>query len=112
MSRFTDSKPLVIIESPYAGDVVRNERYAKLCMKDSLDRGEVPFVSHLLYTMVLDDTNPADRKLGMDAGFEVTRRSDYTVVYEDYGLSGGMKEGIKVAEDLGHRIEYRKLGAS
>lgn len=103
------NKPLVIIESPYKGDVVRNERYAKLCMKDSLDRGEVPFVSHLLYTLVLDDTFPPDRKLGMEAGFEVISRSDYTAVYEDYGISDGMKEGIEIAKKLGHRIDYRRL---
>ena len=103
------SKSLVIIESPYAGDVVRNERYAKLCMKDSFDRGEVPFVSHLLYTQVLDDTVLEERKLGMDAGFEVLRRSDYSAVYQDYGISKGMVEGIKIAEELGHKIEYRKL---
>jgi hypothetical protein len=104
------NKPLVIIESPYAGDVVRNERYAKLCMKDSFDRGEVPFVSHLLYTLVLDDTNIQERKLGMEAGFEILRRSDYSAVYNDYGISKGMEEGIKIAEELGHRIEYRKVG--
>ena len=103
------NKPLVIIESPYAGDVVRNERYAKLCMKDCFDKGEVPFVSHLLYTMVLDDTVAEDRKLGMEAGFEVLRRSDYSVVYTDYGISPGMIEGIKIAKELGHRIEYRTL---
>jgi hypothetical protein len=103
------NKPLVIIESPYAGDMVRNTRYAKLCMKDSFDRGEVPFVSHLLYTMVLDDTILSDRRLGMEAGFELVRRSDYSAVYTDYGISDGMKEGIKIAEELGHKIEYRRL---
>ena len=104
------SKPLVIIESRYAGDVERNVAYAKRCMKDSLGRGEVPFASHLLYTQVLDDTQPADRKLGMDAGFEVLSRSDYSVVYTDYGFSEGMKEGIATAENLGHKIEYRSIG--
>lgn len=103
------NKPLVIIESPYAGNVSRNERYAKRCMKDSFDRGEVPFVSHLLYTQVLDDTVAEERKIGMDAGFEVLRRSDYSAVYTDYGISVGMQEGIEIAEKLGHRIEYRTL---
>ena len=103
------NKPLVVIESPYAGNVVRNERYAKMCMKDSLDRGEAPFISHLLYTMVLDDTIPEERKIGMEAGFEYVRRSDYSAVYIDYGISSGMIEGIKIAKELGHRIEYRKL---
>lgn len=104
------TKPLVIIESPLAGDVKRNEIYARRCMKDSLDKNEAPFVSHLLYTQVLDDTIPEQRKTGMDAGWEVIRYSEYSVVYEDYGISKGMAGGIKIAEELGHRIEYRTIG--
>ena len=37
---------LVYLESPYAGDIEKNIKYARLCMKDSLDRGEYPFPSH------------------------------------------------------------------
>ena len=61
----------VIIESPYAGDTTSNIAYARRCMADSLARGEAPFASHLLYTQrgILDDTQPAERKRGMDAGF-------------------------------------------
>jgi hypothetical protein len=106
------SKPIVIIESRYAGDVKRNEIYARRCMRDSFNRGEVPFVSHLLYTQVLDDTNPVERKLGMEAGFAFYSKSDYSAIYDDYGLSGGMKAGIEVAEKLGHRIEYRQIGTN
>ena len=40
----------VIIESPYAGFVKRNEDYARECLRDSLMRGEAPIASHLLYT--------------------------------------------------------------
>jgi hypothetical protein len=40
---------LVVVESPYAGDVERNVKYAKACMLDCLHRGEAPFASHLLY---------------------------------------------------------------
>ena len=105
-----EHKPLVIIESPYAGEVERNVIYARRCIMDSLIKGEVPFASHLLYTQVLDDTDPPQRKLGMGAGFEVLRRSDYSVVYEDYGMSHGMEEGIKIAKELGHEIVYRTIG--
>ena len=58
---------LVYLESPYAGDVNKNIKYARLCMKDSLDRGEYPFTSHLLYTQenILDDNDPVERTLGM-----------------------------------------------
>jgi hypothetical protein len=103
-------KPLVIIESPYAGEVKRNEIYAKRCMKDSLSRGEIPFVSHLLYTQVLDDTNPEDRKLGMECGWEFIKHSDYSASYTDYGVSNGMKRGIKIAKNTGHKVYNRKIG--
>jgi hypothetical protein len=60
----------VLIESPYAGDVERNEKYARACMRDCFERGEAPFASHLLYTQpgVLDDTLHHERALGIDAG--------------------------------------------
>lgn len=103
-------KSLVIIESPYAGDVKRNEAYAKRCMYDSLIRGEAPFLSHALYTQCLDDTVPEDRKLGMEAGWEWIGASDFTVVYEDYGISKGMQEGIALAQNIGHEVRFRKIG--
>jgi len=105
-----DQKPLIIIESPFAGDMETHIEYAKRCLKHSLDKGEVPFASHLIYTQVLDDTDPPQRKLGMEAGFEILKRSDYSVVYQDYGISGGMKAGIELAESLGHEIIYRTIG--
>jgi len=104
------NKPLVIIESPYAGDFERNKKYCRRCLKDSLEKDEVPFASHLLYTQVLDDTIPKERKLGMEAGFAVTSRSDFTAVYQDYGLSNGMLAGIGVATQMGHEVVYRNIG--
>lgn len=101
----------VIVESPYAGDVERNTHYARLCLYDCLRRGEAPFASHLLYTQegVLNDGIPEERKLGMRAGFVWGLVADATVVYIDYGISNGMKEGISRAETEGRPIEYRQL---
>jgi hypothetical protein len=61
----------VVLESPFAGDVEANLKYARECMADCLRRGEAPIASHLLYTQpgILDDTKPEERKLGMEAGF-------------------------------------------
>jgi hypothetical protein len=103
-------KSLVILESPYAGDRKQNTIYAKRCMLDSLMKVEAPFLSHLLYTQCLEDTVPEDRKLGTEAGWAWIKRSDKTVVYKDYGISNGMKEGIARAKKLEHQIEYRKIG--
>jgi len=102
---------LVILESPYAGDVENNVAYARACMADCLHRGEAPFVSHLLYTQpgVLDDTIPEQRKLGMEAGFEWRRVAELTVVYTDNGISGGMQEGIDRSIEMGIPVEYRSI---
>ena len=103
---------LVIIESPFAGDVVRNLRYLRACMRDCLRRGEAPYVSHALYTQpgVLDDTNASDRMLGMSAGFAWRDRVDATVVYTDLGRSPGMEAGVAHAASKGQAIEARSLG--
>lgn len=101
----------VILESPYAGDVDRNVRYARACMRDCLRRGEAPYASHLLYTQqgVLMDEYPDERKLGIEAGFAWRSVAEKTVVYMDEGISGGMQQGIEHARKAGHVIEYRSL---
>ena len=37
---------LVVVESPYAGDVEANLAYLRRAMRDCLLRGEAPFASH------------------------------------------------------------------
>lgn len=103
---------LVILESPYQGDVERNVRYARAAMRDSLQKGEAPFASHLLYaqTGVLDDEDPIEREIGLRAGFGWRRAAQATVVYADLGISLGMQFGIAHATELGQPIEYRYLG--
>lgn len=83
----------VIIESPYAGDVERNVEYAKMCIKDSLKRGEAPIASHLLYTQegILDDSIPEERQLGIEAGLAWKEVAELHVFYADFGISPGMK---------------------
>lgn len=106
---------LVIVESPYAGsdanEVRTNVEYAQLCMRDCFRRGEMPFASHLLYTQanVLDDTNPEERRQGIEAGLAWGRHAVKTVVYEDLGMSKGMIQGIERAEKEGRPVERRRL---
>lgn len=106
-----DESLLVYLESPYAGNMALNIRYACECMADCFRRKEFPFASHLLYTQdgILDDNNPVERELGMSAGFAWGRHANKTVVYTDLGISPGMAKGIEVAEKCGRPVEYRKL---
>lgn len=103
----------VIIESPYAGDVEKNLRYLRACMRDCLLRGEAPYASHGLYTQpgVLDDTVPAERELGMLAGFAYRDAVDASVVYLDLGMSRGMQAGLNDAMVKKRPCEERYLGA-
>lgn len=102
---------LVVLESPYAGDVEANVAYARACVKDCLSRGEAPIASHLLFTQpgILDDQKPADRQLGIDAGLAWLRVADAQVVYLDKGMSPGMVAAVKAADQLGKHTEYRTL---
>jgi len=101
----------VVVESPYKGDVERNTRYARACMADCFARGEAPFASHLLYTQegVLDDDVPAERELGIEAGFSWSVVADLTAVYTNLGISEGMAAAIEIAFESGRIIEYRTL---
>lgn len=100
---------LVILESPFAGEVEKNLIYARQCMRDCFNRGEAPFASHLLYTQALDDTVPEERKQGIDAGLLWGQHAVKTVVYVDRGISTGMQYGIENAKNAGRIIEYRSL---
>ena len=102
---------LVILESPYAGDVRANEIYARACLRDSLGRGEAPIASHLLYTQpgVLDDNDPHERQWGIDAGLAWRAVAEWSVVYEDLGVSSGMRYGIAAAEAAGLTVQRRTL---
>ena len=111
MRRFVD------IETPYSAkedrEVIRNIRYTRAAMRDSLLRGEIPFASHLLYTQsgVLDDNLPDERKMGIMAGKELIEKLEATtVVYTDLGISKGMELGIGIAKKSKRKVVYRKLG--
>jgi len=106
------SEVLVILESPFAGDIEKNLEYARKCMRDCFMRGEFPFASHLLYTQdgILDDSLPKERKLGIRAGLCWGEFASKTVIYTDLGITDGMKQGIERAEKDGREVEMRKLG--
>lgn len=112
---------LVVLESPLAGNIERNRRYLLRCIRDCLARGESPIASHQTFAAALDDADPAQRELGMLAGFAWRRFADATVIYDDHGISAGMQLGIEDAvrerdarrytvQDP-HVIEYRRIGA-
>lgn len=104
---------LVIIESPWkaqnSSEQVRNSQYARMCLSDSIARGEAPFASHLIYTQVLNEEIPEERMAGIEIGLLWGKCATRTVVYQDFGISAGMTIGIERAITDGREIEYRNI---
>lgn len=105
---------LVVIESPFASSdrasAEEHVKYARKCLANSLNRGEAPLASHLLYTQVLDDQNGYERDWGIRAGLAWNKYADLVAVYIDYGITPGMRRGIEFAVREGITIEERTVG--
>lgn len=90
---------IVAVESPFGSPdawvVEANKAYARACMRWCLLVGLVPLASHLLYTQMLDDQDPEERRIGIEAGLTVNRHAVCTLAFCDRGLSKGMILGIK-----------------
>jgi hypothetical protein len=110
-SQAIDKIARIVIESPFAGNLCKNLKFLRACMRECLLRGEAPYASHALYTQegVLRDEDPEERRLGMEAGWRWGQAAQKVVVYDNLGVSEGMEKGIERAKELGIPIEYRKL---
>lgn len=111
-----DLLEITLIESPLASPTlegwVRNKKFARAACRDSLERGEAPYASHLFYAQegILDDDIAQERALGIHAGPVWGKLAKKSVVYTDLGISSGMERGIERAKKEGRVIEYRELG--
>lgn len=104
-------RPLVVIESPFAGNVEANIAYAKRCVRDSLARNENPYTSHLFFTQpgILDDTLQEERALGIECGLGWAAGASMHAIYIDLGITDGMKKGIRSALMNKKGVEFRAL---
>jgi hypothetical protein len=123
------TRRLTIIESPFAASNWEHEQhlyYLRLCLRDSWERGELPFASHAFFPFFLKESDPEERKLGIEAGYEFW---DFTyhennepehyelgvevypliAFYTDLGMSPGMKQALDRATKLGREIDLRTL---
>ena len=92
---------LCYVCSPYRGDVARNVKYAKELTGRAVRRGLVPITPHLYLTQALDDNDPAERALEMEAGLHLLEPCEYIMIGGRYGISEGMRHEIERAHRLG-----------
>lgn len=97
MSEALPRIPLVVLESPYAGEVEANLAYARRAAFDCAQRGEATQASHLYYTQFLNDAVPEQRRLGISLGLAWVRVADYSVFYTDRGWSNGMLSALNTS---------------
>lgn len=100
---------IVIVESPFAGDMAGNRQYAIEACADCFRRGEIPFASHLIYPQILDELKPEEREQGITAGYAFWPLAAKIVFYTDFGFSSGMERALRRAQELKMEIEGRKI---
>lgn len=103
----------VIIESPFGSDdpqtLRENIAYARACANDCVQRGEVPFASHLFFPQFMDDKDPAQRQMGIEMGYDFWEKADLVIFYMDKGLSPGMQAALGKAFFENKPYEKRTL---
>ena len=104
-----------VVESPCSPSngysLERNLAYARLCCLDVTRMGHWPYASHVFFCQFLDEMNPSEREIGIASGFEWGKLADICAVYQDLGVSKGMRLGIEMAKNNGIRVEWRSLPA-
>jgi len=98
---------LVYIASPYAGDIEYNIKMAKKYCRYAMECGYTPVAVHLLYPTFLDDSNPAERAIGIKMGLRVLAACEELWVCGNR-VSEGMKMEIAEAKKLGIKVKYIK----
>jgi hypothetical protein len=94
----------VFICSKYAGDIEHNVLVAQALCRMALAAGLAPFAPHLLYTQFLDDSDPAQRGLGISIGLRYMETCDIVWIYVGEGISDGMRQEMEHARSLGKSV--------
>lgn len=100
---------LVIVESPYAGQVARNREYLNLCLRWCTLNGMSPYASHKMLTDSLDDNNARERKLGIKAGILWYSVADTVLFFTDFGWSKGMRAALDICLETNMKFEVIQL---
>ena len=87
--------------SPYSGDTKRNKQYARELTARAIQLGYAPITPHLYITEGLDDNDPEQRELGLNAGIALLSVCDIIIVGIKYGISDGMEREIFKARRAG-----------
>ncbi len=108
---------VVLIETPYSGDIEGNIAFCRKCMLDSWKKKEIPIATHLLWTnfhgdFVADDDKDntvMGREWALQCGDMLRhKKTDLVVFYIDKGWSSGMKHAMEqcLRRNIPREIRY------
>lgn len=98
----------IYICSPLRGDIEKNmQRARNYCRYVLLKETVIPVCPHIYFTQFLDDNKEIERKLGTDLGKALLTDCKEIWVFDENGISQGMKEEIEIAERLNIPVIYQ-----
>lgn len=98
-------RPIVYICSPYAGDIEKNVKAARVYSRFAVDKGFIPVAPHLLFPQFMDDTDPQEREMGFFFGNALMSKCSEVWVFGSV-ISPGMQVEIKRARWKNYRLRY------
>lgn len=98
-------RPLVFICSPFAGDMEGNTKRAREYSRFAVSKECIPIAPHLLFPQFLEETDPAQRELGISFGLVLQSMCREMWVFGDT-VSKGMAVEIEKAGERGIPIRY------
>lgn len=97
---------LCYICSPYRGGIARNTQYAQELTRRAILKGYAPITPNLYITQAMDDADPAERSLGMEAGMHLLTPCEAIMIGGLYGISEGMAYEMELAHRLGKKFLF------
>lgn len=101
----TDYKPLVYICSPFAGDIQRNTERARGYCRFAVSKNCIPIAPHLLFPQFMEESDPAQRNLGIFFGLVLQSKCKEVWVF-GRRFTHGMSVEIEKAKERGLTIRY------
>lgn len=101
----------IYICSPLRGNIEDNINKAKEYCKFVVAKMKaMPVCPHIYFTQFLDDNNELEREIGMDFGLRLLSECDRVIVFDNNGISKGMKKEIELANRLNIPVECWSSG--
>ena len=98
-----------LIISPLSGNVLENQAYLDQCLAYAISHGYAPFAGHAYLPAVLDDNDPAQRRLGMKIAREWAQFAEVALCFCDLGVSKGMRSDVLAAIAAGISVESIRI---